>query len=769
MTVYKRFIYYLIMVVASSFAYAEENKPSTIEILLNDIKKVETELKAKDLSISRLGKLNKDLTTLKANAANCISEYEKNVVDKKTALETLGEKHKKESPELIKQRKQQEKDLTEAETGLATCNAAALRVQDAIESVDVKLQKQLEEQLLSQGKNIFQVIAQHRDLPSDWYKQAVSKNKKHIWVLNAREHQIWTLFGIIILSMAVGVLVRYFATPALVRVHWSPEPSGRFAASLLGSFCQDAPYLLGSFALLITMLVYTADMTPAPLITSIANGLCFFFAARYVIHFSLAPPAPGSLFLDIPLNVARALARRLKILAVIMLFSYLLVDTIIGASVPEYAMSLGRSVLRIAFAINLIWVLWLFKDLRGFLSHSWLRFGLSLVLVVALLADLSGYTNLSDWLLRSVFGSLFVILTILILSSLSSDLLEGLEYGHTSWQRRLRRILGFTPEGHITGFFWFRLLVNLGWWSLLILSLIIIWDLSASVVEEVRVIFTQGFEIGSLKVVPARIVFALVSLGVLVALSAWFQGQMRKRLVSKMPMERGAREAMVTMIGYIGVAVAILITLGISGIDYANLAIIAGALSLGIGFGLQNIVNNFVSGLILLFERPIKTGDWVVVGNTEGHVKSIRIRATQIQTFDRADVIVPNSELISGQVTNWMLRDPRGRIRVPVGVAYGSDTQKVKDILLKVANEHPDVIVNDSAPAPKVLFRQFGDSSLNFELRCYIKHVDDRINIISDMNFAIDAAFRENQIEIPFPQRDLHIKNGLSDKPDTSG
>jgi small-conductance mechanosensitive channel len=178
----------------------------------------------------------------------------------------------------------------------------------------------------------------------------------------------------------------------------------------------------------------------------------------------------------------------------------------------------------------------------------------------------------------------------------------------------------------------------------------------------------------------------------------------------------------------------------------------------GIGFGLQNVVNNFVSGLILLFERPIKTGDWVVVGETEGFVKRIRIRSTQIQTFDRADVIVPNSDLISHQVTNWMLYDPLGRIKVRVGVAYGSDTEKVRDILLEVASGHDMVIKDGSAPEPQVLFRGFGDSSLDFELRCHIDHIDYRLLVISDLNFAIDKAFREHGIEIPFPQRDIHVQ-----------
>jgi len=199
----------------------------------------------------------------------------------------------------------------------------------------------------------------------------------------------------------------------------------------------------------------------------------------------------------------------------------------------------------------------------------------------------------------------------------------------------------------------------------------------------------------------------------------------------------------------------------VAGVEFTNLAIIAGALSVGIGFGLQNIVNNFVSGLILLVERPIRTGDWIMVGSTEGYVKKISIRSTQIQTFDRADVIVPNSELISGQVTNWMLSDPWGRVRVPVGVAYGSDTARVMEILLDVANKHPLVITNyPGVGQPRALFRAFGDSSLDFELRCFIRDVDKRLATISDLNLAIDAAFREAGIEIPFPQRDLHFRNG---------
>ena len=211
--------------------------------------------------------------------------------------------------------------------------------------------------------------------------------------------------------------------------------------------------------------------------------------------------------------------------------------------------------------------------------------------------------------------------------------------------------------------------------------------------------------------------------------------------------------------GYLGTSISVVTALIVAGVDFTGLAILFSALSVGIGFGLQNVVNNFVSGLILLFERPIKSGDWVSVGSTEGHVKKIRIRSTLIQTLDRADVIVPNSELISAQVTNWMLRDKIGRVKVAIGVAYGSDTALVKKLLLEVAQTHEDVLNAPGEHKPTVTFQDFGASSLDFSLRVFIPDIERRFIVASDLRFAIDAIFRENNIEIPFPQRDLHLRS----------
>ncbi|MCB1379771.1 MAG: mechanosensitive ion channel, partial [Alphaproteobacteria bacterium] len=181
----------------------------------------------------------------------------------------------------------------------------------------------------------------------------------------------------------------------------------------------------------------------------------------------------------------------------------------------------------------------------------------------------------------------------------------------------------------------------------------------------------------------------------------------------------------------------------------------AGALSLGIGFGLQNIVSNFVSGLILLAERPFKVGDWIVAGNAAGFVRKISVRATEIETFQNQTIILPNSELINNPVGNWTHRDHRGRIEIAIGAAYGASPRKVHEILLDVAARNPDVL---KKPPPNAVFMGFGESSLDFELRVHVLEVLDSMAVATRLRFEIFEAFEQNKIEIPFPQRDVNLK-----------
>ena len=265
----------------------------------------------------------------------------------------------------------------------------------------------------------------------------------------------------------------------------------------------------------------------------------------------------------------------------------------------------------------------------------------------------------------------------------------------------------------------------------------------------------DGFQIGSFRLSITDLMFAVIIFVALLTATRWLQRLLETRVFPQTRLDAGMRNSLKSTVGYVGLIVAVAVAISTAGIDLSNIAIIAGALSIGIGFGLQNIVNNFVSGLILLAERPIKIGDWIVVGEHEGFVQRINVRATEIRTFQQSSVIIPNSELLSSALVNWTHKDAMARVEIPVGVSYGADVDLVRDTLIEVAASHPEVMPE---PEPFVLFTAFGGSSLDFELRCFVPQAGRRVRIATAMRFEIVRLFRERGIEIPFPQRDVHVR-----------
>jgi len=264
------------------------------------------------------------------------------------------------------------------------------------------------------------------------------------------------------------------------------------------------------------------------------------------------------------------------------------------------------------------------------------------------------------------------------------------------------------------------------------------------------------------------ILAGLVILLVFILLSRGLRKIIRTRLFPRYKLDEGIQLAILKVLHYLMVGLGVIIAVQSIGLNLTSLAVVFGLLSVGIGFGLQNIVSNFISGLIILFERPIKIGDRITIGDVLGDVENISLRATHIRTIDNIAIIVPNSEFITSQVINWSHGDPKIRIHVPVGVAYGSDVPLVMSSLLEVARNHREVLKD---PPPKVWFKEFGNSSLDFEVLAWIPDPKKRPDIISDFNKGIDDIFRKNKIQIPFPQRDLHIRSsvpieGLSRKRD---
>ncbi|WP_088241673.1 mechanosensitive ion channel family protein [Calothrix rhizosoleniae] len=243
----------------------------------------------------------------------------------------------------------------------------------------------------------------------------------------------------------------------------------------------------------------------------------------------------------------------------------------------------------------------------------------------------------------------------------------------------------------------------------------------------------------------------------LIIISGSATNLLRSRVLRALGISLGIQEVIAVICKYALIAVGSVILLQVWGVDLSSLAILASALGVGIGFGFQDIAKNFGSGIVLLFERPIQVGDFVEVGQYMGTVEHIGARSVFIRTLDRVSIIVPNSRFLETEVINWSHQNPISRIHIPVGVAYGSDIEKVKIALLDAADAHSDVL---KFPLPQVLFQEFGDSALNFELLVWINKPNDQPTIKSDINFLIAASLEQHHIEIPFPQQDLHVRSG---------
>lgn len=373
---------------------------------------------------------------------------------------------------------------------------------------------------------------------------------------------------------------------------------------------------------------------------------------------------------------------------------------------------------------------------------------------IPLLLGILGYLTLA---LQLVYAS-FVLATILFFMT---ALIRGCEklyrhlYQNPSAHQSILTYFGYRSGQTFTEFLMLKIAIQL---IALLTGLFLTFKatgFSTTTIELAYDQVTNGIHIGNMTLYPTRILLGVVVFCLLYLVFRAISTKISGR--QQFEEEEETQVAVASLLTYIGFSIAFLVGSLIAGFDFTGLAIIAGALSVGIGLGLQSIVNNFVSGLIILIEKPIKPGDRISIGGVEGVVKKIRVRSTQIMTSAREDIIIPNSDLITQRVVNFMLSDKYCRLTFDIHVAYGTDTYFVRDTLLEIANQHHEVIKTERHK-PTALLADFGENALVFQLTCLIKDVTKKSVVRSDIHFEIERIFRERHIEMPFVQREIYLR-----------
>lgn len=746
----------------------------TLDLVEQQLRRADTTAEDARSFLDVTARVRREASEIKGVAEDSIGDLERR-------LEVLGPapppEAASEDEELAAQRQEIEDELKGLRARVAQANLSIVRADELDRLVGALSQQKRFEALFrvypfpwspdtwSRGvPEFFDVLGKIARSPFIWWQSLEGEE---------RRAAVPTRVAILlVLAVAVGWLLRRWLLKRYDRNPTLSEPS--YGLRLIAGIANAAargivPALMFGGLLYLAVSSGAAERSLFWALLALFFAVMIFFSLAWALPYAvLSPDMPQWRLLNVSPDNARVLGRRFTLLAAFFAVEIFMTEAHKQIGVTDSYFSLATFVLNALPALVLIDMTrrsrWLMaaEEVAGedgvqstpqtvIQSSFWrlIRRLVMLLAVASVLASLIGYADLGDFLLSNLVLSAISLGGLVILRGLGRELVGVyLRSGFMTEYLALRHVARRRIK------FWLRMLLDVAFAVVGAVLIASIWSSPfGEFWTEARRLAT-GVSIGGVTISLADVLAAAIVFAVVLLLTRLFQRFLRNRVLPESGFDSGVQHSLAAGFGYLGIILATMFGISALGIDLSNIALIAGALSVGIGFGLQTVVSNFVSGIILLIERPIKVGDWVMVGANEGFVKQITVRSTELQTFQRASVIIPNSDFISTPVINWTHKDHYGRIEVPVGVAYGSDVEKVKEILLGCAGRHEQVL---TSPEPHVLFMNFGNSSLDFELRCFTNEVSYRLLIGSDLRFEIDRQFREAGVEIPFPQRVVHM------------
>ncbi|MBE6450562.1 MAG: mechanosensitive ion channel [Alphaproteobacteria bacterium] len=778
---FKFFLVCVLVVLQLGFAQAQETqKPFDFTQTSNQLSKMEQNLKSGNYTLENIDENSAFLNNLTTILQSVKKENEKELKTAQKQLEALGaepEEGAVELDELAKKRQEFKNNLAVlknkiAETDLLQVKIDELNIlilnsrnQKLIGSLVNRQSMFIEPQTFILGiKSLISFFWDIAKSPVVWYNTELNEQAK-TYVLS----YLIPIFFILIIAFWLGLLLKRLILTNLGYRQDIENP--RYGQKIMASVFVAVAYgvipslIIGSFLLwLIGTKIFTIGFF-GRVLNSALFYLLYVILAKAIARVTFAPYNEKWRLLNVSTPKAVAIVKSLNLSIVLIGIISFLEHMAVNY---DYSQDLLNGLTIIACAIKSFVIVLLTgkifnqdenkntveckaedeNDDDSISASAKILFSTAFICVVTFGVSIFGYPELSEYILNRIILSAIILSAFLIVHRLLSEVLRRILllgfWGKTFKIRR--KVLTKVNFG-------LSLVLNPLLALMFIFVALNLWGLSGDFIIHVAKKVLFGFKVGGVEISLVAIVLSIVVFFASLALVKLAKNHLTNNVFTKLNMDEGIKHSLSSGIGFIGFIISILLAIIVMGADLTNLAVIAGALSVGIGFGLQNVINNFVSGIIILFERPFKVGDWVILDNQEGTIKQINIRSTELETFNKTSVIIPNATLLSSSIINMTHDNNWTRKAVTVSVAYGTDVNKVTDILLECAKNNKKIL---KTPAPYVLFQDFGANSLEFELRCYSKNIWEGWSIPSELRYEINKRFIEEKIEIPFPQLVIH-------------
>ena len=705
---------------------------------------------SKNVNLQQLLSWQKIVSVISDNAHRCITERSSNLSQIDKGLGILGPAAAGEPKNLSALRLKLQDEQKNLSGELATCKVLAVASADLSEQISKKRDALHDELLLRHDHSIWKQAIALQSVPA-----ATWIDEQHFWL----GHNGRSIFAQQNLQISIGIGVFIFVLLFILRASLAKIIYRTLnLPAVQHNFYHYIPLLAG-----IAAVATATDLTDtlSPLVALILGTWGGYVFISMLLALALSPSGVVSRHSPWKLQTLRPALRTLRFIAALSIFGLTWISISPNDPLSPIGPAFFGSIFHLVLLGAVFWLVWQTEHRKYFRAYPLLRILILLALIATAIFTTIGYRNLSNYLLFGLLTSMIAFGVGLFFSWTLADFWIQTAQKSGRWQRLLRQRLGLKEDQPLPWITWFSAMSYTAVWLGIVAFILYAWGLTHTGFTLIGKYFITGFSIGSFHIQPFRWVIAVLLLMLLFNINTLIQKYLsdNSRIIGHL--ESGARHSVLSIVRYMGFIIAVLIALSTAGVALHNLAIIAGALSVGIGFGLQNIVNNFVSGLILLLERPIRVGDWIQVGTTQGYVQKMSIRYTLILTFDRTEVFVPNSELISSQVTNWMYTNSVLRLMIPFSIAHDADIPLVKELLVAEGQNHPDVLQDDPRGIPPTaLLLDVSENALQFYLRVYLDDCNKSYNVQTDLRASVVESLLRHNVALAHQQQDVHIIPG---------